>query len=270
VTVEVLLKAIVLGIVEGVTEFLPISSTGHLLVVSNLLRFEGSAGGTFEIFIQFGAVVALLLYYARDLLGQAADAARGGTARRFWLCVLVAFLPAAVLGLLLRNVIKTILFASPTLIALSLIVGGIVFLVVERTPRREDTRAVEDVSLAQALAIGFAQVLSLVPGVSRSGASIVGGMLTGLDRATATRFSFYLAIPTLGAATLFELASSLRRLNSGDAMLLLVGTIVAGVVAFASIGWLLRYVQRNSFVPFGIYRIAAGIVVLALVQMGVL
>ena len=265
-----LVKATVLGIVEGITEFLPISSTGHLLVAADLLRFGGSAGGTFEIFIQFGAVIALLAFYARDLLGQAAAIPRDGRVRRFWLCVLLAFLPAALVGVLLRGWIKTVLFASPALIATSFILGGIVLIAVERLPRRKVTTVeAEAATLRQALLIGLAQVLALVPGVSRSGASIVGGMLVGLDREAATRFSFYLAIPTLGAATLLELATSLRRLEGGGALLLAVGTVVSMVVAFASIGWLLRYVQSNSFVPFGVYRIAAGLVVLALMQLGV-
>jgi undecaprenyl-diphosphatase len=258
-------------VVEGITEFLPISSTGHLLVAANLLRFGGSAGGTFEIFIQFGAVIALLAFYARDLLEQAAAIPRQGRIRRFWLCVLLAFLPAALIGLLLRSWIKTVLFASPALIAISFIVGGVVLIAVERLPSRTvTTTEAEAVTIRQALLIGLAQVLALVPGVSRSGASIVGGMLAGLDRTAATRFSFYLAIPTLGAATLLELATSLRRLDSSNALLLLVGTVVAMVIAFVSIGWLLRYVQRNSFVPFGVYRIAAGLIVLALAQMGLM
>jgi undecaprenyl-diphosphatase len=273
-----ILKAIVLGVVEGVTEFLPISSTGHLLVAARLLNFTRDANGTFEIFIQFGAVVALFAYYLRDLLEQAQDVLSGkGNGRRFWLCILLAFIPAAVIGLLLRNWIKTVLFASPGLIAASFIVGGVIFILVERLFAARPVVALskeEDVALQvtipRAFAIGCAQVLALVPGVSRSGASIVGGMLAGLDRATATRFSFYLAIPTLGSATLFELATSLRHISSGDVSLLAIGTVVAGIVAFVSIGWLLRYVQHHSFVAFGFYRIAAGLLVLLLLQLGML
>src|SRR5258708_4109173 len=177
------LKTIVLGVVEGLTEFLPVSSTGHLLVASNLLRFEGSAGGTFEIFIQFGAVVALLVFYARDLLAQARALRHDPLTRRFWLSVIVAFLPAAVLGLLLRNVIKSVLFGSPAVIAWSLILGGIVLIVVERLPRRTPSEPARPNVIAitprQALIIGFAQSVALVPGVSRSGAAIVGGLLLG-------------------------------------------------------------------------------------------
>ncbi|HEV8635335.1 MAG TPA: undecaprenyl-diphosphate phosphatase [Chloroflexota bacterium] len=266
-----LLKAALLGVVEGVTEFLPVSSTGHLLVAADLLRFERSAGGTFEIFIQFGAVLALLAYYGRELLAQARALRRDASVRYLWLCVGVAFLPAAVVGLALRNWIKDVLFASPALIAWALIVGGVVFVLVHRRPRPAAAivRA-GTLTLRQAVAVGLAQVLALVPGVSRSGASIVGGMAVGLDRATATRFSFLLALPTLGAATLFDLLRSLPLLGADDAVLLAGGTAFATAVAFASIGWLLRYVQRHSFVPFGVYRICAGLLVLALLQAGVL
>jgi undecaprenyl-diphosphatase len=268
------LKAIVLGIVEGLTEFLPVSSTGHLLVASNLLRFQESAGGTFEIFIQFGAVLALLAFYARDLLSQARALRSDPLTRRFWLSIVVAFLPAAVLGLLLRNVIKSVLFGSPAVIAWSLILGGLVLIIVERLPRRSPSKTastnVVAISPRQALIIGVAQAVALVPGVSRSGAAIVGGLLLGLDRPTATTFAFYLAIPTLGAATLFDLASSLRRLTVGDLQLLLVGTAVAAVVAGLSIKWLLGYVAHHTFVPFGVYRIIAGAVILGLMVNGIL
>jgi undecaprenyl-diphosphatase len=264
-------QAAVLGVVEGLTEFLPISSTGHLLIASRLLGFENSIGGTFEIFIQLGAVLAVVGYFARDLLAQARSVPRDAATRRFWIAIIVAFLPAAVIGLLLRDWIKQVLFASPSVIAWSLILGGIVFLVVERLPARQvSVRDVERISLGQALSVGIAQVLALVPGVSRSGSSIVGGMFAGLDRRTATAFSFYLAIPTLGAATIVDLLGSIGELSAGDLGRLLVGTVVAMIVAWFSIGWLLRYVANHSFVAFGIYRILAGALILVLVAMGVL
>jgi undecaprenyl-diphosphatase len=268
--VEEWLKAVALGIVEGVTEFLPISSTGHLLVVSQLIHFSESMGGTFEVFIQFGAVLAVLGFYAGDLLGQARALPRDPLTRRFWLAIALAFLPAAVLGLVLRDFIKSQLFTSPAVIAWSFIIGGAVLIGVEYLPRKAVTHAATAVSWKQAVAIGCAQVAALVPGVSRSGATIVGGLLAGLDRPAATSFSFYLAIPTLGAATLYDLARSFRTLNSGDFAFLLVGTIVAGLVAWLSIGWLLRYVGNHTFVPFGIYRILAGLVVLALMYLHLL
>lgn len=259
----------VLGVVEGLTEFLPISSTAHLLITADLLRFQNSIGGTFEIFIQLGAIFAVIGYYARDLLAQARAIPSSAPTRRFWLSILVAFLPAALVGLLLRGWIKRFLFASPSVIAWSLIIGGIVLIIVERLPQRTaPVRNVEQVSLRQALGIGVAQILALVPGVSRSGASIVGGMLAGLDRSTATTFSFYLAIPTLGAATIVDLLGSLHQITSADISRLLLGTIIAMAVAWVSIGWLLRYVAGHRFVGFGIYRIIAGVLILILVAAG--
>ena len=260
---------VVLGIVEGLTEFLPISSTAHLLIVADLLGFQGSIGGTFEIFIQLGAILAVVAYYASDLLAQARSLSASATTRRFWIAIVLAFLPAAVVGIALRSWIKQVLFASPSVIAWALIFGGIALIAIERLPKRAITaQDVEHVSFGQALGIGVAQVLALVPGVSRSGASMIGGMLGGLDRRTATAFSFYLAIPTLGAATVVDLLGSLGQISGSDVGRLLLGTAVAGVVAWMSIGWLLRYVAGHSFVAFGIYRIIVGALVLALVAAG--
>jgi undecaprenyl-diphosphatase len=257
--------------VEGLTEFLPISSTAHLLISARLLGFRENIGGTFEVFIQLGAVLAVLGFYARELLAQARAIPTNAAARRFWVNIAVAFLPAAVVGLVLRNWIKEVLFDSPAVIAMSLIVGGLIFILIERrgaTP--STTQGTEAISPRQALAIGFAQIFALIPGVSRSGASIVGAMLSGLDRPTATTFSFYLAIPTLGAATIVDLLASLGQVTSADIGRLAVGTIVAMVIAWFSIGWLLRYVAHHNFVVFGIYRIAAGILILGLIAIGIL
>jgi undecaprenyl-diphosphatase len=265
------IKAIVLGMVEGLTEFLPISSTGHLLIVSQLLNFRESMGGTFEIFIQVGTVIAVIAFFAVDLLQQARTFPTDAGVRRLWLLVVLAFLPAAVAGFLLRDFIRVALFTSPAVIAWSLIVGGIVMVIVEMVPRGQPrAHELRDISWPQALGIGCAQVLALIPGVSRSGASIISGLLFGLDRSVATTFSFYLAIPTLGAATLYDLAKSLGSLNRSDAGYLLVGTVVAGITAAISIRWLLRYVAHHSFVAFGAYRIVAGALVLILLALHVL
>jgi undecaprenyl-diphosphatase len=260
---------VILGIVEGLTEFLPISSTAHLLIVGDLLGFQNNIGGTFEIFIQIGAILAVVAYYARDLRAQARALPTSATTRHFWLAIVLAFLPAAVVGLALHDWIKQVLFASPSVIAWALILGGIALIVIERLPKRAPTtQDVEQVSFGQALGIGVAQMLALVPGVSRSGASIVGGKLGGLDRRTATAFSFYLSIPTLGAATLVDLFGSLDQISGSDIGRLLLGAVVSGVVAWISIGWLLRYVAGHSFVAFGIYRIIVGALILALVAAG--
>jgi len=188
-------------------------------------------------------------------------------ARRFWLGILLAFLPAAAVGLALHRLIKRVLF-RPAVIAVSLAAGGLVLIAVERIRRPPRVTDVLETSLAQALAIGIAQLLALVPGVSRSGAAIVGGMLAGLDRTSATVFAFYLAIPTLGGATIVDLLRSLDLLRPGDLERLLVGAAVSLVVAWLSIAWLLRYVSRSSFVPFGIYRILAGAAIAGMVVAG--
>lgn len=262
---NVWVQVVILGIVEGLTEFLPISSTAHLLIVSDLMNFQYSIGGTFEIFIQLGAILAVVGFYARDLLTQARELPSSRHVQRFWLGILLAFLPAAIIGLTLRDWIKTVIFESPAVIASALIIGGIVFIVVEWLPsRKASVHDVTDTGWKQALAIGFAQVTALIPGVSRSGASIIGGMLAGLDRKAATAFSFYLAIPTLGAATVVDLLASLDQVTPDDYGRLLVGTVVSGIVAWFSIGWLLRYVANNSFVPFGIYRILVGLLIFGL------
>lgn len=264
-------SVVILGIVEGVTEFLPISSTAHLLITADLLGFTESIGGTFEIFIQLGAILAVVAFYARDLFGQVKTVRTDPNVRRLWLGIVAAFMPAAIVGLLLRDWIKTVLFESPSLIAWSLIVGGIVLIAVERGPKRTvNTQSLQQITLPQAIAIGCAQVLALFPGVSRSGASMVGGMLGGLDRKTATAFSFYLAIPTLGAATIVDLLGSLDLITGADIARLAVGALVAMGVAWWCIAWLLRYVSNHSFVAFGVYRIVAGGVILVLVAAGVI
>lgn len=257
-----IINAAIMGVVEGITEFLPISSTGHLIVAGSLLNFS-ALGGTFEIFIQLGAVLAVIVFYARELWGQATSLDQPAT-QRLWLGLLIAFVPAAALGLLLDDFITTTLF-NPLVVAIALIVGGIIFILVERRPnadRAGETRALESISLQQALLIGIGQMFALIPGVSRSGATIITGLLTGLDRPTATKFSFYLTIPTLGAATVYSLVRSLDQITSNDIVLLIVGTFVSFVVSLAAIGWLLRYVARNNFIPFGYYRIIAGVVIL--------
>ncbi len=270
-------KVVILGVVQGITEWLPISSTGHLLIVADLLNYQGSIGGTFEIFIQLGTVLAVVTFYFGDLLGQArALIGRGGSeeaaaARRLWIGVLIAFLPAAIVGLLLRDFIKTVLFDTPEVIAAALIVGGVIFLVIERLPQRvARTTSLGRITPLQALGVGIAQIFALIPGMSRSGSSIIGGLLSGLDRTTATAFSFYLSIPILGAATLVDLLGSLDLIQPADWGRLILGAVVAMIVGYVTIGWLLRYIARHNFVAFGIYRIVVGLLILALAAMGVL
>ncbi|MGQ9910216.1 MAG: undecaprenyl-diphosphate phosphatase, partial [Candidatus Flexifilum sp.] len=268
------LKAVILGIVEGVTEFLPISSTGHLIAAAALLRFNPDLMDTFVIFIQLGAVLAVILFYARELIELARGAFTSPAVRRFWLALIIATLPAAAVGFALRRFIRDVLF-HPVPIAGALIVGGLILIAIERRrstaapaaePARPDAGEAEAraVTLRQALLIGAAQTVALFPGVSRSAASIVGGMAVGLSRLAATRFSFYLAIPTLGGATVADLLLSLDELNTDDLLLLLIGLVTSAIVAWLSIRWLLRFVAQHTFIGFGYYRITAGIAILIL------
>ncbi len=267
---EELWKAIILGAIEGFTEFLPISSTGHLLVASRLLNFQSNMGGTFEIFIQFGATLAMLLYFARDLIMQVRTVLHSPPVQRLWLNVVIAFIPAGLIGFFIHDWIKEVLFVSPYVVPISLIVGGILMFVVEWFVRgRAQTADFQQLSAKQALAVGGAQVLSLIPGVSRSGATIVGGMFAGASRAAATRFSFYLAIPTMLIATMFELATSFDNITGSDWVLLAAGTITAAITAWIAIAWLLRYVATHTLALFGAYRIVVGLLILALLALGI-
>lgn len=262
------IKVILLGIVEGITEFLPISSTGHLIVAADLLNFGGGAvDGTFEIFIQLGAVIAVIGYYWRDLMIQVRGVRTEAGVQRLWLGIVIASIPAAILGLLLRDWITEVLF-SPTVVAISLIIGGIIFIIVERRPSRPDserTTDLYDITIRQAVVVGLMQTLALIPGVSRSGASIFGGLFAGMSRTMATAFSFYLSIPVLGGATILSLLLDINEITPDDLFNLILGAIVSGIVAWFAIDWLLKYVSSNNFIAFGWYRIFAGAVILALV-----
>ena len=257
-----LLKALILGIVEGLTEFLPVSSTGHLILVGDLLGFNDDKGKMFEIVIQFAAILAVCWEY-RSRLGDAAAGLLAGKeeARRFVLNLLVAFMPAAVLGLLFASKIKLYLF-KPVPVALAFIVGGVLILWAER---RQHTVRVERVDLMtwrDALKIGLAQSLALIPGTSRSGATIIGGLFFGMSRQAATEFSFFLAIPTLFAATAYELVKYRHLLSMDDIGLFAVGGAASFVSAFFAVRGLLRYISRHDFSAFAWYRIGFGIIVL--------
>ena len=270
-----LIKTIILGIVEGVTEFLPISSTGHLIIATALLQpsFANTPfANTFEIFIQLGAIIAVVAFYRLEIWQQVKTVRTDQKVQHFWIAIVIAFIPAAVIGLATRSFIKTHLF-SPVIVAVSLIVGGVLFIVIERMlsdKKADQPEALMEVTYRQAGIIGVIQVISLIPGVSRAATSILGGMLSGLDRKTATRFSFYLAIPTLGAATVVELLLSLKDIHGSDLAFLAVGTVVTGIVAWFVVGWLLRYISQHNFTAFGYYRIVAGIVILLLIAASLL
>lgn len=250
----------ILGVVEGVTEFLPISSTGHLIVASELLDFQDTIG-TFEIVIQLGAVLAVLWFYRKDLFKQARAFPSDAATRRLWLGTGLAFVPAGLMGFFFSDYITRHLF-SPQVVAASLIAGGVALWIIESVPRRPHASELSDITLWQALLIGLAQVAALVPGVSRSASTIVGGLLVGLKRPVATAFSFYLAIPTLGIATVYELLKGLDSLDNSALVDVAIGMVVSFVTAFLAISWLLRYIARNDFKLFAAYRIVAGIAIL--------
>jgi undecaprenyl-diphosphatase len=267
----VLLKAAVMGVVEGLTEFLPISSTGHLILAGALLGFEDEKAKVFDIAIQTGAILAVVIVYWHKIAGTIVALPTQRMARRFALNVLIAFLPAVVLGLLFGKFIKSHLF-TPTVVASTFILGGFIILWVEgwgsrRKPDehpndRARIQNVESMTPKDAFKVGLVQCLAMVPGTSRSGATIIGGMLLGLSRKAATDFSFYLAIPTLIGAGAYSLYKERALLSMADLPMFLVGLLFSFLSAWVCVRWLLRYIATHSFVPFAWYRIAFGCVVL--------
>jgi len=257
-----LLHAVVLGVVEGITEFLPISSTGHLIVVGDWLGFTGDRAKTFEIFIQFGAILAILWIYRTRFTAIAREIGQPAN-RQLIINLLLAFFPAALLGLLTHHWIKAHLF-SPVVVAWALIAGGVLMIGIERLRpevRVDDAMAVEPGS---AFGIGLAQMLALIPGVSRSGATIMGGYTLGLSRTAATEFSFFLAVPVISAAAGYDLLKSLDVLSLADLPLFAVGFVVSFLSALVVVKALLRYIAHHSFESFGWYRIGFGLLLLYL------
>ena len=256
------LKALVLGVVEGLTEFLPISSTGHLIIVSELLGFNDARGKVFGIFIQSGAMLAVIWEY-RARFGRLATAFLSDpVARRFGMNLAIAFMPAALLGLLFGSAIKQHLFQTHA-VALAFIVGGLVILWVERGRGRSAVESVDDMSWKDALKVGIAPAVALIPGPSRAGATIIGGRLFGLSRRAATAFSFFLAVPTLIAAGAYDLYANRALLAAHDVGLFTTGFAAAFVSAFLCVRWLLRYIATHDFSVFAWYRIGFGVLVLS-------
>ena len=267
-----LLNAIVLGLVEGLTEFLPISSTGHLIIAGSLLGFVGDRAKVFEIAIQSGAMLAVVWEYRARFGHAIAGIASDPAARRFAANLVIAFVPAAALGFVLGKHIKALLF-HPVPVAIAFIAGALVILWAERRQRaRPESVRVTDVDAMtwrDALKVGLAQAFALIPGTSRSGATIIGGMLFGLSRKVATEFSFFLAVPTLVAAGAYSLWKDRALLSAADLPMFSVGFVVSFVSALLCIRWLIRYVSRHDFLPFVWYRIAFGLVVLATAWSGI-
>jgi len=258
-----LLKAAIMGVVEGLTEFLPISSTGHLILAGALLGFDDDKAKVFDIAIQTGAIFAVILVYWQKIRETVVALPSSRQAQRFALNVFVGFLPAVVLGLAFGKVIKEHLF-TPMVVASTFILGGFIILWAERrAPAATRVATVDDMSPLDAFKVGLAQCLALVPGTSRSGATIIGGMLMGLSRKAATDYSFFLAMPTLIGAGVYSLYKERALLSVGDVPLFVVGLVFSFVSAWICVRWLLRYISSHSFVPFAWYRIAFGCVVMA-------
>jgi len=260
--IVLILKALVLGLVEAASEFLPVSSTGHLIIVGDFLNFTGARAEAFEIFIQLGAILSVVWVYRERLLDIAINIDWDRKAQRLILNLAIAFLPAAIVGLLLHKYITYYLF-NPVSVAGALVIGGIAILLIERYARTGRVQALEDLSWRDALLVGIAQSLALFPGVSRSGATIMGGMWCGVSRFAATEFSFFLAIPTMFAATGYSLYKEWGGLTPVDAPIFAVGFIAAFLGGLAVVRFLLAYVGQHSFAPFAWYRIGFGGLLLA-------
>lgn len=258
-----LLMAALLGVVEGLTEFLPVSSTGHLILVQDLLGFQGPPGKFFEIVIQLGAILAVVCIYRAKLWSTALGLFRPGPERRFAVNVALAFLPAVMIGVIAHDFIKQVLF-SPWVVSVALIVGGIAILLIERMQKTSVYTAVEEVPFSRALAIGFFQCIAMIPGVSRSAATIMGALLMGVSRPAAAEFSFMLAIPTMLGATTYDLYKNRDALTVDSVTIVAVGFVVAFLVALAVVRWLIRYISAHGFGVFAIYRILLGTVMLGI------
>ena len=266
--VLLLIKAAIMGIVEGLTEFLPVSSTGHLILTGSLLGLHDDKSKVFDIAIQTGAIFAVIIVYWQRLRDAVVQLPSSAEARRFVLNVAIAFVPAVVLGLLFGKAIKAHLF-TPAVVATTFILGGFIILWAERRPASAvRLHSVDDMGPLDALKVGLVQCLAMIPGTSRSGATIIGGMLLGLSRKAATDFSFFLAIPTLIGAGVYSLYKERALLSAADVPMFAVGLVFSFISAYACVRWLLRYIASHSFVPFAWYRIGFGILVLLTAHFG--
>ena len=265
--ITLLIHALILGLVEGLTEFLPVSSTGHLILAGQLLGFNDDKGKVFEIAIQFAAILAVVWEYRTRLLNTVLGLRSEATSQRLAINLIVAFMPAAILGFLFLKQIKYYLF-NPFVVATAFIVGGFLILWAERRQHVIHVETVDDLTWRDALKVGFAQALAMIPGTSRSGATIIGGLFFGLSRRAATEFSFFLAIPTMFAATLYDVYKNRDLFSVDDIALFAVGGTVSFISAFIAVRGLIRFISRHDFTVFAWYRIAFGIIVLVSAQMG--
>ena len=255
------LAALLMGVIEGLTEFLPISSTGHLILLGELIGFQGPPGKVFEISIQLGAILAVVIIYWRKLVDLAMNCWRPGLQRFYVLNLVLAFLPAMVLGATLHKTITEVLF-SPWVVSVALILGGVAIILIERLRPEPSIHSVPEIGPLAALLVGFGQALAMIPGTSRSGATIITALLIGVERRTAAEFSFILAIPTMLAATAYSLFKARAELSADGVGLIALGFAAAFVVAFVVVRWLIGVVGRIGFAPFGWYRIGLGVLML--------
>lgn len=260
-----LLNAVFLGIVEGVTEFLPISSTGHLILFGDVLGFTGKASATFDIVIQLGAILAIVVLYWKVFISVLANW-RMKEAQHFMRNILLAFLPAMVIGFFAHDAIKTYLFNTWT-VAMAMVIGGVAILLIERNKPLATISGTEQMSVKTALLIGLIQCFSMIPGVSRSGATIMGALMCGVERKAAAEFSFFLAVPTMFAATLYDLFKSRHELTADGMGEIAVGFVVSFIVALVVVRWLVKFIQTHGFQIFAYYRIAVGILILAIMAL---
>ena len=255
-----IIKAAFLGIIEGLTEFIPVSSTAHLLIASYLIDFNSVKNNLFEIVIQLGAIMAIVVIYHQRIFDLLKNF-RKKSQQHFILNIILAFLPAAIIGGIFHSLIKKLFFTNHV-IAIALIIGGIIIVIIDHG-KKEDLQnsEIENIKPLNAFFIGLFQCLAMIPGVSRSGATIIGGILLGLNRKTATEFSFFLAIPTIAAASLYDLAKNYSTLTLDNVELIIVGLLTSFISAILVIKWFINFVSKNSFVGFGIYRIILGVVI---------
>ncbi len=260
IEISIFLKACLLGLIEGLTEFIPVSSTAHLVIFSYLIEFDSVKNNVFEIAIQGGAILAICVAFRQRII-QTLLQINQKKSQKFSLNILIAFLPSVFFGILFHEHIKSYFFSNFS-IAIALIIGGIIMIIVERVDRVSNITNIDKICHRNSLIIGLCQCLAMIPGVSRSGATIIGAMLFGLDRKTATEFSFFLAIPTITSACLYDVYKNYSQLSFSDIELILVGCIISFISALLVIKWFIKFVSRYSFIGFGFYRIILGLLVL--------
>jgi undecaprenyl-diphosphatase len=265
--IHLLISALILGIVEGLTEFLPVSSTGHLILVGQLLGFNDDKGKIFEIVIQFAAILAVVWEYRIRLTHILVSLTKEQKSQRLAVNLVIAFLPSAILGFLFLKQIKAYLF-NPFVVASAFIIGGLLILWAERRQHTIHAETIDDMTWQDALKVGFAQALAMIPGTSRSGATIIGGLFFGLSRLAAAEFSFFLAIPTMFAATLYDVYKHRDLFSASDINLFAIGSIVSFISAFFAVRGLIRFISKHDFTVFAWYRIAFGILVLSSAHWG--